>query len=351
MCRILVDVCHPVWVHFFRNAIERWRSEGCEVIVAGREKDCLVDLLVAYDIPHEVLTSAGNRGLVKLAWEMVERDWKLLRLIRKFKPDVIVTANGACAAQAGWLARVPVVLFADGELATIENRLGHPFAKVICRSAFEGTNESAKTRTYNSFPQLAYLRPDRFRPEPDALREAGIDPDEPYSLLRLVAWTANHDTHISGIPDPVKLVHELEKETRVFISHERELPPEIADRSMKIPPHLYLQLIYHAQILLAEGGNVMEAGVLGTPNLFMVSANFKLWDNMIAEGVIRKVDTQDELTAGALEILRDENAKPAWRERAQAFANKYDDLSDFQYRVVLETAGCLESAKPDSQPA
>ena len=120
---------------------------------------------------------------------------------------------------------------------------------------------------------------------------------------------------------------------------------------MKIPPHLYLQLIYHAQILLAEGGNVMEAGVLGTPNLFMVSANFKLWDNMIAEGVIRKVDTQDELTAGALEILRDENAKPAWRERAQAFANKYDDLSDFQYRVVLETAGCLESAKPDSQPA
>lgn len=339
--RILVDIGHPVWVHFFRRAVEGWQRDGHEVLIAARDKDCTVALLEAFDLPYEVASRARGRGVWRLAREFAQRSLKIHKAIRAFRPDVIVTVNEPCGAQAGWLKGIPVVLFSDCELSTLEIRLSHPFADVVCKSVLAGGRVTPKTREYNSHPCLAYLDPRSFGNDSDLLARAGLDPDERYVVMRLVEWGAHHDIGKSGIPDPVEVVRELEPLARVIVSHERPLPAEIADLSMEalgIPPQLYHQLIYQADLLIAEGGNAMEAAFLGTPNVFLVSANVRMWDELDHQGLMRKARDQVDLLKIAKSILDDPSAKEGWRRRAVHAADSMDDMTAFTRRVVTCTA-------------
>ena len=55
------------------------------------------------------------------------------------------------------------------------------------------------TRSYAGYHELAYLHPNRFRPDPAALDAFGVSPDEPYSIVRFVSWQAVHDRRERGL--------------------------------------------------------------------------------------------------------------------------------------------------------
>ena len=48
--------------------------------------------------------------------------------------------------------------------------------------------------TYPSYQELAYLPPNHFSANRDKLTAFGLDPYEPFSLVRFVSWQASHDT-------------------------------------------------------------------------------------------------------------------------------------------------------------
>jgi uncharacterized protein len=336
--RILVSVCHPVWVHVFRYAIERWKSEGAEVLVAAREKDCLTQLLDAFGMDYEVLSRAGSRGLMRLGMEYVARTARMRRLVRRFRPDVIVTARDPSAAQAGWLSRLPVVSFDDGETAPLESWLCNPFTTVICKAKDQGGRVGRKTREYNGLLWNAFLHPRYFRPDPKFRSQAGFGPDERIIVMRLVAWSANHDVGQSGIPDPVGVARALQSFGRVVISHERPLPDELQHLSNRLPPHQYQQLLYHADLLVAEGGNAAEAGLLGTPNVLLASFRPRVWLDLAAKGIICLAADQDDLIEKAMSMLQDPQTKPSWRRRAHEVLESYDDVTAYMCQVVAEVA-------------
>ena len=87
--RVLVDIGHPAHVHFFRHSIARLRAQGHEVVLSARDKDVTLELLEAFALEHVPLSSIRG-GLWR---EYPVRLTALVRLIRRFKPDV-VTAVG-----------------------------------------------------------------------------------------------------------------------------------------------------------------------------------------------------------------------------------------------------------------
>ena len=78
--RILIDICHPAHVHFFKYAIYHWRDQGYEVLLTARDKDVTLRLLDHYGLDYHVLTSAGH-GKYGLVSEFIKHVWKLIRVI------------------------------------------------------------------------------------------------------------------------------------------------------------------------------------------------------------------------------------------------------------------------------
>ena len=86
--RILFDMGHPAHVHFFKNAIWELQKRGHQVKITARDKDVTLELLEAYGIPYENRGSAGA-GTLNKTLNMIKTDFKMLKIAKKFKPDVM----------------------------------------------------------------------------------------------------------------------------------------------------------------------------------------------------------------------------------------------------------------------
>ena len=269
--KILVDITHPAHVHFFRNAIDLWESQGWHVMITARDKDITLLLLDEYGYEYNCLGKA-QRGILGLMKELAERESKINTIIRNFKPDAICSIGGTFNVHAAWLAGIPDVIFYDTENATISNNISYPFATAICTPTAYKANVRNKQICYEGYQELAYLHPNRFTPDPDVVSELGFDSNTPFSIVRFVGWTSGHDIRHHGFSEAGKmnLVDLLAKKGEVIITSEGPLPPSLEKYRLGISPIKIHHLLAFAQIIVGESATMTsEAVLLGTPAIFV----------------------------------------------------------------------------------
>ena len=269
--RILVEILHPAHVHFFRHAVSSWRERGDQVLVLSRDKEIANHLLDAYDIPYVSISKQGRGGLGMIR-EMLVRDWRMFRHARRFRPDVLVGIMGVTIAQVGWLIRRPAIVFYDTEHATLTNRFVYPLAHSVCTPECYTGPVNGNHVTYPGYHELAYLHPDRFTPNPAIVRAAGIDPDQPYFLLRFVSWQASHDLKQQHFDLDAKreLIRALSEHGRVLISSESPLPDDLASHRFQAAPELIHHFIAFAKLVAGDSGTMSsEAAMLGVPAVYI----------------------------------------------------------------------------------
>src|SRR5262245_533153 len=110
--RILLDIDHPAYVHFFKHAIKAWERRGHKVVVAARDKEMTLHLLKSYRLEFNCISSQG-KGLLGLAKELLIRDFHLYRIARTLQPDVLLGFSGVSAAHVGKLLGKPSIIFSD----------------------------------------------------------------------------------------------------------------------------------------------------------------------------------------------------------------------------------------------
>jgi predicted glycosyltransferase len=272
---ILVDVCHPAHAHFFRHPIARWRELGCTVHVAARDKDVALPLMREFGIECTTLGRTG-KGAWSLLAELARRDVALYRLARRMDAQVITAIGGIFAAHAAWAARIPSVVFYDTEMATLQNRLTYPLASVVAvPRCYEGWTPRSRTARYAGYHELSYLHPERFAPDRERAIAAGLDPGLPTYLVRLVAWTANHDFGDSGLsPEMVlALVDRLGKHGHLVISSENPLPPELeALRFRGRVSDMHHLMAFSAGYFGESATMASECAVLGVPAVYAANS-------------------------------------------------------------------------------
>lgn len=269
--RVLVEILHPAHVHFFRNAIRDWLDRGDDVLVLSREKDCANELLDAYGIAYESI-SALPRTKAGLFLEMLRRDWLMARACARFKPDVLVGIMGVTIAQVGRLTGRPAIVFYDTENATVTNRFVYPLASAVCTPECYQGKVRGNHVTYAGYHELAYLHPNRFSPDREVLRKAGLTPGEDYFVLRLVSWQASHDVGEKGLSAMFvrRLVDKLSAQGRVLISGEGELPDGLEAHRFRAGVTDMHHILAFAKLLVGESATMAsEAAVLGVPALFI----------------------------------------------------------------------------------
>jgi len=335
--RILFDLKHPAQVHFFKHPIRLLTAAGDDVLVTARAKDETTALLDALGIPYVCLSRAG-KGPIGMGMEFAWRLARMLRVVRRFRPDVLVARTGVTVGPVGRILGVPSVIFDDTEFAGLQISLSAPFATVVCTGLGYGRRFPGKEIRFNAPPHLACTHPSRFTPRTDVLRVHGVDPDQPYVVLRLKAWRALHDWGARGPANREieRLVEALRLHSRPIISAERALPVELQGYLNPLPVDAVHDLLAFARLYVGEGSCMAaEAACLGTPAIFLSPASRRGYLDALEQryGHVTTVQTVSQAVEHAREWLT-----PGMKEKALAARDRLvrecEDPAEFTMRVI-----------------
>ena len=337
--RILVDMGHPGHVHFYRHALRELERRGHELMICARDKDVTLRLLNHYDFPYHVLSNMGQ-GTFGLSWEFLIREWRLIKIIKSFDPDVVTAIGGLFIAPASRILGKPAIVFTDSEPVPLDNYLTYPFATLVCTPDCFLRELKGRHLRYRGYHELAYLHPKQFEPDPGVLKELGLGEKEPFIILRFVAWKATHDIgqHGFDLGFKIKLIDRLSRFGRVLISSESPLPPALESYRFHLPPHRIHHALYYARLFMGDGATMAtEAALLGTPSVRSSSMALNMGnfiELMNDYKLVLSYQDPEAALLSALQLLKDDHSKFTWKQRRESLLADKIDVTAFVVELL-----------------
>ncbi len=335
--RIAIDISHPAHVHFFRNPISIWSSKGHSIQVFSRDKDITLRLLDDFSIPHKCL-SRSSKGIAGMARELIVHQARLFSRTRNPKPDLFLQVGGTFVVHVAKLLRRPSIVFYDTENAKISNVITYPFASAICTpSCYQGDLGKKHVR-YPGFHELGYLHPSKFSPNKDVVRSVGIDPDQPYVVLRFVGWESSHDLLENGLTSKAKIdvVRQIERYCKVMISSEAPIPTELERYQIDVPGDVIHHVLAYAMLCFGESATMAsEASVLGVPSVFISPCSRGYIDELQNEYEMSRhfIDWRLALKH-ALQVIATPKDEYMWDRRWRRMITDKADVSEWVVNFV-----------------
>jgi len=333
---LLIEIGHPAHVHFFYPIIRRLQADGDKVVVVTRNKEITDNLLVDMGIPFRSLTTSTHSRLKMLA-ELLERWYKIWKIIGKEKIDVIVSISGISTAVPARLRGRPNITITDTEDATLSNRIAFPFTDAILTPEFFLKDFGVKHRRYFGLHELAYLKGFNHLGLEKRLLELGLQ--QPYSILRLIAYDAAHDWALAlpNEEDILQVVRFLEQFGKVYITSQKKLHGHLKDYELQAPITSIHDVLAGAEFFVGESPTMaVEAGLLGTPAL-LVSARSPGLGNMVELGKRELLVNLESwsLACKYLNSIGDHGRfRKEWRHRATNFVEATVDVADYVYSEI-----------------
>jgi len=132
------------------------RYDDSEFVWIGTNFGPEYELVKNYQIPYHPISSGKLRRY--FSWKNLYDPWKIFAgfiqsyfLLRKEKPDVIITAGGFVAVPvvwAGWLLKIPCSVHQQDVRVGLANKLMGPFVKVITYSFSKNTGYWPEKKSY-----------------------------------------------------------------------------------------------------------------------------------------------------------------------------------------------------------
>ena len=334
--KVLIDINHPAHVHLFRNVYAMLVEHGNEVLVVVKEIPSAMKLLDLYGIPY-VNIGKKDDNIMKKGLDQVVYDKRLLKLVHDHHVDIGL-GSSINIPHVSKLSKMKSIILDDDddEVEPLFTRFGHPFADTILSP--EGTPRKSKKTVYvNAYHELAYLHPNRFKPDASVLQDAGVEAGETYFILRFNAFKAHHDVGVVGLTleNKRRLVRYLESEGKVFITTERDMDEEFKPYQLKVSPEKAHSLMYYATMLVGDSQTMTsEAAVLGTPaircNTFVGRIHY-LEEEEHKSGLTYgfRPDEAEKMFGKIEELLAMPNLKEEWQSRRLKMLSEKIDYSRF----------------------
>ncbi len=326
--KILLSVGHPAQVHLFKNVIWDLMEKGHEIKIVARKKEDCTDLLNAYGLDYYLISNAGN-GLIGLGIEMFVRSLKFTYIIKKFNPDIIISMMDPSIAVNSKILRKKYISLNDTEHTTLLTKFVLPLADVVLTPSSFKKELGIKQIKYDGYHELAYLHPNHFKPNPEILKELGLNENDKFVVIRFVSWNAHHDVGQNGIQNKIEFVKELEKYCQVFITSEGKLDDRLEMYRLNISPEKLHDVLYYTSLYVGEGATTaVEAAILGTPSIYISSfagtmGNFTELEDKY--GLLFNYNNSDEALAKAVELIQKLDIEDEWkRKREQLLKDKID---------------------------
>ncbi len=337
--RVLIDIGHPAHVHFFRKPIQLLHSRGHDILVTSRVKEIAVELLDALEIPHTILSSKKNGGLISLGKELISRNLRLLKVVREFKPNIMAAIGGVNIAHVGKLTGIPSLVFYDTENATLQNAITYPFAScVIVPRCYEAWLPKNKHIRYAGYHELSYLHPKYFSADRTIALRNGLSSTRDTFFIRLVSWKASHDIGEKGWNSELvsQFVAFLEEHGEVIISSENTLGTGLEKYRYKGNPAEVHHVMAFCRAFIGESATMAsECAVLGVPAIYAATTGRGYTNEQETRyGLVTniRVITLDAIKTAVDNVL----AQPAstWPLRHQKLLADTIDVAEYTARCI-----------------
>jgi len=337
--RILIDIGHPAHIHLFKNFAWEMQEKGHKILFTCKDRECILQLLKVYGFVY-VNFGKHYKGAGAKIFGLIKNELQMFNTAIQFKPDLFLSHGSAIAAFTSFLLHKPHISFED-TFNMEQVRLYLPFTDVVLTGDYPHPSLGKKEIKYPGYHELAYLHPNVFTPDENVLKELGVEKNEEYALIRFVAWNATHDIGHRGFSKEtkIKLVTELSKYIKVFISSEGDLPEELKGFQIKIKPENMHNALYYAQLLVGESATMAsECAMVGTPAIYINNSHFGSLDSQAEYGLVH-LFSEDELAQEhaiqkAIEIVSKPDIKNEYRERAQKMLENKIDVTSFMIWFV-----------------
>jgi len=269
--KILIDINHPAHVHYFKNMIKIMIKKGHKFKVISRNKEIEHYLLKNYKISFES-RGAGKKTTLSKALYFFYATWFILKRIRHFKPNVVISFGTPYPAIASKILGVSHISINDTEHAKMHHLLTDPFSDVILTPSCYTKNLGRKQIRFDGYMELSYLLPQYYQPDDSVFKLLNISKNDSYVIMRFVSWNAVHDKGHKGltIENKRKVVKEFSKYAHVFISSEKNLPEDLKRFQIQLPPEKMHDALAFATLFYGESATMSsECACLGTPAIFL----------------------------------------------------------------------------------
>ena len=328
--RIIIDILHPAHVHFFRNFIEEMGKKGHNLLVTTRNKDITLNLLDEYKIRYKQISKV-RKGSFGRIYELITRSTRFYKIVKRFKPDLLISEQGPTTSLIGRLLKIPNIIFWDTEVSTLTNFFCYPLADAVYTPISYQGKVNGNHINYNGYQKLAYLHPNRFKPNINIKTRYNLP--ENYTILRLVSWTSNHDKGDVGFTDIVGFVEELEKHSRVYISSEEDIPETLKRNEIKINYKDMHDVLAFASLYVGESATMAnEAAILGVPSIYLATSERGYINELQNKyEVVFWFKNQKEALLKSIEIV---GKRDLWKIRRDKMLINMVDLTEFMINIV-----------------
>lgn len=270
---ILIITGHPAQVHNFKYVKWELEKKGHQVFWAATHKEISEYLLKQYEIAYFTLKKPGKGFFSKFSTLFINA-WALYRFNKKHKIDLILSRVSPYGSLAAKFQKIPHLALADTESSGVYNSyFANMVTEFITGQSFKLQLREDQVR-FNGNIEMFYLHPDIFEPWPRNKVEEllGLEPGEPFSILRFVSWEAYHDKGLTGFTEEnkKKAVETFSKYGRVFITSEAGLNKDLEPYSIKIAPEMIHQVMDHASLFFGESATMAsESAILGVSVIYL----------------------------------------------------------------------------------
>ena len=335
--RVLFDIVHPADVLFFQHSIRALKTRGDDIMILSRQKDIACDLLDEFGFPHLPVSTAGA-GTLKLATELIMRDFAVIKAARAFKPDVMIGFGGVAISHAGRLLGIPSVSFYDTDTAKLQNKITLPFiTHLYVPESFRAKTPKNRTTRFRGIKELAYLHPDVFRGDDTIALKRGWVPDKDNYFIRAVKWTANHDIGKSGWSDKCfsGLVSYLSARGRVHISSERVLPAHLEEFRYKGAKSEVHHLMSKCRLYVGESATMaQEAALLKVPAIYDGRDTPSVTLDLVHAGLIQMPSAEGE--GGLMSLVEAflSQSPDSFDNHYQKYMKDHPNLTDYTIKAL-----------------
>ena len=291
--RVLIDLCHPADVHFFRAVAQRLNAEGHEVIYTARDKDVVLPLCNEFRMPHHVV-GGHHDSLVGKGWELLRRSGGLAKLAKEEGIDVLAGFGNPYIVIASHLCQKPSLFITDTENVGFPNWIGLHATATLTPNWF-GTLYGTQHTQALWFKELAYIG--RL---PETKRRAKRE----YVLIRKVAWTASHDQSHHGLGSMEPVLNIL-GDVNIYLIKERNRK----DPGQKTSNNTrqFHELLAGAAVVISEGATTAaEAALLGRPTIYVNTQRPGYIQKLVDIGALHLASDSRSAASMAKEFLKSE---------------------------------------------
>lgn len=267
---ILIDIGHPAHVHLLRHVAYELLQHGHNIHYSVRDIPVAKRLMEYYGMMPWVDLGGKKDNLIGKAQTVMHQDAELLKFVKRNHIDIGLS-SGLVLSHVSRLTRMKAFMFDDDDDAAepLIVKYGHPLSNVV----FTPDCIHRKTKHavyYSGTHELAYLHPNRFKPDSTVLQHAGLSEGERFFIMRFVALKGHHDVGQQGLTLEQKrrLVDLLKPHGRVIITSERAVEEEFEPYRLPVPPEEIHSLMAYSSLFVGDSQTMTsEAAVLGVPAL------------------------------------------------------------------------------------